>query len=71
MNVYIVTFKKYNRVIPITVAAFTTEALAKIYCRIRNKDAWIDKGQYEYEEVRVQDDNPELIEFVLKGEADG
>ena len=70
MNVYIVKLvRKSNH--SFNVAAFTEESLAKIYCRIKNKDAWIDKGKYEYEAVEIQDANPELGEFVLQGESDG
>lgn len=68
-SVYIVKFvKKSNH--SSNVAFFTVESLAKLYCRIKNKDAWIDKGQYEYEEVKSFDNDPELIEFALKGDKD-
>lgn len=47
---------------------FTTESLARIYCFFKNKDAWIDRCEYTYEKVMKGDDQPELIESILKGE---
>lgn len=64
---YVVLFvKKSNH--SSVVGVFSQESLARIYCQMKNEDAWIDKGKYECLEAQVLDDNPELAEYILKSQ---
>lgn len=61
---YVVLFVKKSNHASV-VGVFNDESLAKVYCHMKNEDAWIDKGRYDYRMVPVLDSSPEIAKYVL------